>query len=78
MDPASIALVATGMVMVGMAGTRLRSTMTEGMHEYYRGQLCKVSRLEQPRSYWARLTLMVSTCAAGVMLLCEGTALLHM
>ncbi len=73
----SLGLVAFGMMMCLWSGLRLRSTAAEGLHEYYGGQLRKVSRLEQPRGYWARVVMMLSTGSAGIVFLLDGIAQIH-
>jgi hypothetical protein len=70
-------MVGFGVLMVMMTAIRFRVIMAEGMYENYQGRLLKIERADQPSTYWARILLMLSAGAAGVMMITQGTAVSH-
>ena len=77
MSNTSLIYFTLGTLMISLAVYRFGGVMAEGMFEYYRGRFQKIDRTEQPTTYWARVALMASSCAAGAMLISHGTQLLH-
>ena len=73
----SVLLVSVGAAMVLMTVIRFRTVLAEGMYEHYQGRLQKIEKNEQPSTYWARLILMATCGAAGILMISHGTALLH-
>lgn len=74
----SLMFVAFGAAMVLMTAIRFRVVLAEGMYECYQGRLQKISRAELPVPYWARIVLMISSAAAGLMMINHGTMLAHL
>ena len=73
----SMMMIGFGAVMVLMSCVRFRVMMAEGLYENYRGTLLKIDRSEQPGTYWARIALMFSSGAAGLMLMTQATQMLE-
>jgi len=73
----SLLFVAMGTAMIAIAMVKFNGVLAEGMYEYYRGRLQKIERTEQPTTYWARIVLMLSSGAAGLMMITQGIGISH-
>ena len=65
--------IACGAAMVLVTYIRFRTVLAEGMFEFYRGRLQRIERAELPGPYWARIVLMMSGAAAGILMITHGT-----